>query len=49
MIAGNVSHDKITQFLSGQYYAAKYLWHQVKSTLQQMDRHDGVLIFDDTI
>jgi hypothetical protein len=49
MIDGDVSHDRITRFLSAQEYTSKDLWHHVKSTVRSIERDDGVLIFDDTI
>lgn len=49
MVDGEVSHDRITRFLSGRDYTSRDLWQQVKSTVRQVERADGVLIFDDTI
>jgi hypothetical protein len=49
MVEGDVSHDRITRFLSAQDYTSKDLWQQVKSTVRMLERDDGVLIFDDTI
>ena len=49
MVEGDVSHDKITRFLSEQDYTSKDLWQQVKSTVRKVERDDAVLIFDDTI
>ena len=49
MVEGQVSHDQITRFLSQETYTSKYLWLQVKSTVRQVEREEGVLIFDDTI
>ena len=49
MVEGDVSHDKITRFLSEQDYTSKDLWQQVKSTVIKVERDDAVLIFDDTI
>ena len=49
MIEGEVSHDKITRFLSAQDYTSKELWQQVKSTVRSVEHEQGVLIFDDTI
>jgi len=49
MVEGDVSHDRITRFLSEQDYTSKDLWQQVKSTVRTIEREDGVLIFDDTI
>jgi uncharacterized pyridoxamine 5'-phosphate oxidase family protein len=49
MVEGEVSHDRITRFLSGQDYTSKDLWQQVKATVREVEKEDGVLIFDDTI
>ncbi len=49
MVEGEVSHDRITRFLSEQDYTSKDLWQQVKTTVRMIERDDGVLIFDDTI
>jgi len=49
MVDGDVSHDRVTRFLSEREYTSRDLWHQVKSTVRQTEREDGVLIFDDTI
>lgn len=49
MVEGDVSHDRITRFLSKRDYTSRDLWRQVKSTVRQIEREDGVLIFDDTI
>lgn len=49
MLDGDISHDRITRFLSAQDYTSKDLWQQVKSTVRMVERDDAVLIFDDTI
>lgn len=49
MVEGQVSHDKITRFLSQEAYTSKDLWLQVKRTVRQIEQEDGVLLFDDTI
>jgi len=49
MVDGQVSHDEITRFLSGEEYTSKDLWLEVKPTVRQVERDDGVLIFDDTV
>lgn len=49
MVDGEVSHDRVTRFLAEREYTSKDLWKQVKSTVRQIEREDGVLIFDDTI
>ena len=49
MIEGDISHDRITRFLSRQDYTSKDLWLQVKTMVRQVQTAEGVLIFDDTI
>jgi len=49
MVDGDVSHDRVTRFLSEREYTSRDLWRQVKSTVRQIEREDGVLIFDDTL
>jgi hypothetical protein len=49
MVDGDVSHDRITRFLSEREYSSKDLWKQVKATVREIEKEDGVVIFDDTI
>src|SRR5680860_76625 len=49
MVDGDMSHDHMTRFLSEREYTSKDLWLQVKSVVREIERDDGVLIFDDTI
>jgi len=49
MVEGEVSHDQVTRFLSGQDFTSKDLWQQVKSVVRSVENNEGVLIFDDTI
>ena len=49
MVEGEVSHDRITRFLSKQEYTSKDLWQEVKPTVRSIESVEGVLIFDDTI
>jgi hypothetical protein len=44
-----ISHDKITRFLSKEDFNGKYLWKEVKNKVRQVEKEDGVLVFDDTI
>jgi len=44
-----VSHDKITRFLSKEIYDSKSLWKEVKSTIRQIEKAEGVIILDDTV
>lgn len=46
---GQVSHDRITRFLSETDFDSKQLWLRVKPLVRQHEREDGVIIFDDTI
>jgi hypothetical protein len=45
MVQGDVSHDRITRFLSGQDYTSKDLWLQVKAMVRQVQTTQGVLNF----
>ena len=49
LLDGALSHDQVTRFLSRDDYDSKSLWLQVKKTVREIEREDGVLIFDDTI
>ncbi len=49
MLEGEVSHDRITRFLSSEDYDSKTLWRLVKPMAREIECEDGVLIFDDTI
>jgi DDE superfamily endonuclease len=46
---GNISHDKVTRFLSEFDFDSKQLWQLVKPVIRTQEQEDGVLIFDDTI
>ena len=46
---GEISHDKITRFLSKEDYDSKTLWKNVKPLVRKVEQEDGILIFDDTI
>jgi len=49
LVEGELSHDKISRFLSTPCFTSKDLWHLVKSTVRQVEQEDGVLIIDDTV
>jgi hypothetical protein len=49
MVDGEVSHDRITRFLSKQEYTSRDLWLQVKAMVRKVEDDQSVLIFDDTI
>jgi len=46
---GEISHDEITRFLSGERATGAHLWQYVKSFVRKVERADGVLIIDDSI
>lgn len=45
----DISHDKITRFLSKYPYSQKEYWQVIKPMVRQMESKDGVMIVDDTI
>jgi len=49
MLNGQVSHDQITRFLSGEAYTSKDLWLEIKATVRKIEREDAVLIIDNTV
>jgi len=49
MLDGEISHDKITRFLSKEDYTSKELWKIVKKDVREIEDEEGVLIFDDTV
>ena len=49
LLDGEISHDKITRFLSKEDYSSKELWQLVKKDVRRIEEEDGVLIFDDTV
>lgn len=49
ILAGELSHDKITRFLSHELLEEKALWLKIKSVLRQCEEENACLIFDDTI
>lgn len=49
LLDGALSHDQVTRFLNREDYDSKSLWLQVKKTVREIEREDGVFIFDDTI
>ena len=49
MVAGEVSHDQVTRFLSSQDFTSRDLWQHVKPMVRSVESSEGVLIFDDTI
>jgi len=49
MVEGEISHDKITRFLSSGDFTSVNLWEMVKPTVRQIESEEGVLMVDDTI
>jgi len=49
VLEGEISHDEITRFLSRSTFSSSTLWLSVKSAVREIEKSDGVLIFDDTI
>lgn len=49
LVAGEVSHDQVTRFLSAPAKTSADLWRIVKPLIRQLENPDGVLIFDDSI
>jgi len=49
MLNGQISHDRVTRFLTEEEYTSKDLWKVVKVPVRKIEREDGVLSFDDTI
>ena len=49
LLDGEISHDKVTRFLSERPYTGKDLWLQIKPVIRKIEGDDGCLIFDDTI
>lgn len=49
ILDNEISHDKITRFLSSEEFKSKDLWRKVKTIVREIETEDGVLIFDDTV
>ena len=49
LVEGEISHDKISRFLSGNDFTSKTLWQKVKPTVRKYESDDACLIFDDVI
>lgn len=49
LLDNEISHDRITRFLSGADYTSRDLWTLVKPTVRNIETDDGLLIIDDTI
>ena len=48
-MSGEITHDKVTRFLSEEELDSKKLWKLVKSVVREKEEEDGILIVDDTI
>ena len=49
LLDGEVSHDQVTRFLSGQKKSSVDLWRAVKPMAREVQSDDGCLIIDDSI
>jgi hypothetical protein len=49
LLDGEISHDKITRFLSSKAKTSKDLWQFVKPLVREIESDDGCLILDDSI
>lgn len=49
LLDGEISHDKITRFLSSKVKTGKDLWQFVKPLVREIETQDGCLILDDSI
>jgi uncharacterized protein YrzB (UPF0473 family) len=49
MTEGEISHDKVTRFLSASQFSSKELWKIVKPTIREIQTEDGIVAIDDTI
>ena len=49
ILDNEISHDKITRFLSEEEFKSKDLWKKVKRKVREVESEDGVLIFDDSV
>lgn len=49
MVAGEISHDKVTRFLNSRDFTSADLWGMVKPTVREIESEEGVVIVDDTI
>ncbi len=41
ILEGEISHDKITRFLSKEEYTSKELWQLVKKDVRRVEEEDG--------
>jgi len=49
LVDGEISHDNVSRFLSGNEFTSKTLWQKVKPLVRKHETEDACLIFDDVI
>lgn len=49
VLDGEISHDKITRFLTRSNYGSQELWEITKPTIRKIESESGVLCLDDSI
>ena len=49
LLDNNISHDKITRFLSNETFTSKDFWKLVKPFIRKHKEEDAVIVIDDTI
>ena len=49
LLDGEISHDKITRFLSGKVKTSQDLWHFVKPLIREIESDAACLIIDDSL
>jgi len=49
LVDGEISHDSVSRFLSGNEFTSKTLWQKVKPLVRKHESSEGCLIFDDVI
>ena len=49
LLDGEISHDKITRFLSSELFDEKTLWKKTKKIVRTFEEKNACIIFDDTV
>ena len=49
ILKGDISHDKITRFLTTELFDERTLWKKVKKIVRAFEGEDACLIYDDTV
>ena len=49
MVEGEISHDKVTRFLSSEDFTSAELWELTKPMVKEITSKDGVIIIDDSL